>query len=285
MILRGYTFPYIRHFIFMIRDVAGGSAGGRTLCGLLRPGGGGPLTITTATEWPANGRPRYCLNLGVTKTGLAKLIGKANYQTVNDDTTGDLFGPFDAGAAQRAEEVGDTGPSAPDYWWRNPPGSWKLPTPPSCSDLDLLVSLYARSAADRDTFSATLLQDVVAKIRAGDGEPALVAAFVQDSDPLPGPPNTIHFGYHDGISQPRVAGVPCSDPGSPKDDRPLVPAWHFVIAENAPLYFAHPLLANGSFGAFRLLRQDVGAFEKFIHQSGVDPELIAAKMCGRWRDG
>ena len=286
LILRGYTFPYVRHFIFSIRDVPGASAGACKLCGDLRPGSGGPLTITTATEWPVNGRPRYCLNLGVTNTGLKKLIGDANYQTVNQGTSDDLFVPFDAGAAARAAQVGDTGPSAPQNWWQNPPGSWKLPSPPGSADLDLLISLYARSAADRDNFAGTLLDEVIAKILAGDGKPALETAFEQDSDPLPGPPNMIHFGYHDGISQPRLAGAWWSDPGSPMDDRPLVPAGYFAIANDPQLpYFAHPLLVDGSFGAFRLLFQDVGAFEAFIQQPGLDPELLAAKMCGRWRDG
>jgi deferrochelatase/peroxidase EfeB len=49
-------------------------------------------------------------------------------------------------------------------------------------------------------------------------------------------------------------------------------------------YFAAPLLVNGCFAAFRLLHQDVGAFNDFLAQAD-DPDLLAAKMCGRWFDG
>jgi deferrochelatase/peroxidase EfeB len=46
---------------------------------------------------------------------------------------------------------------------------------------------------------------------------------------------------------------------------------------------------NGSFVAFRILSQDCHAFEEFLKRSaaatGMDAELIAAKLCGRWRNG
>ncbi len=46
---------------------------------------------------------------------------------------------------------------------------------------------------------------------------------------------------------------------------------------------------NGTFNAFRVLGQDVAAFENFLSQvqanHGVDRELTAAKLCGRWRSG
>jgi deferrochelatase/peroxidase EfeB len=46
---------------------------------------------------------------------------------------------------------------------------------------------------------------------------------------------------------------------------------------------------NGSFLAFRVLKQDVHGFETFLneksHELGVDKELLAAKICGRWRNG
>jgi deferrochelatase/peroxidase EfeB len=53
---------------------------------------------------------------------------------------------------------------------------------------------------------------------------------------------------------------------------------------------------NGCFNAFRVLRQDVRAFEEFIRHAaemldkdgsipGCTHELVAAKLCGRWRNG
>jgi deferrochelatase/peroxidase EfeB len=46
---------------------------------------------------------------------------------------------------------------------------------------------------------------------------------------------------------------------------------------------------NGSFAAFRMLAQDVDAFRDLLaeqsRRTGSSPELIAARLCGRWRNG
>lgn len=46
---------------------------------------------------------------------------------------------------------------------------------------------------------------------------------------------------------------------------------------------------NGSFLALRILQQDCAAFERMLSEApakhGVSGELLAAKMCGRWRNG
>ncbi|MDQ3815367.1 MAG: hypothetical protein M3347_15725 [Armatimonadota bacterium] len=286
LILRGYGHPYIRYFILQIRDVADCAdavTGTRAFCKALLPGSGAPLTLTSAVDWGAN-RPPYCLNIGVTSSGLKKLIGEPNYDATNQNTDQDLFSPFDAGAAKRANLVGDKGPSDPQNWWKN--GNWQLPTPPSNDDLDILIALYTNQPSDRDSFAATLLSMIPT---CADGQPAARAAFIQDSDPLLDasgtPTNQIHFGYEDGLSQPRIERSPGEDLAAP-DDSPWVPAWRFVIVEQTPVpgYFAAPLLVNGCFGAFRLLYQDVGAFNDFLGQAA-DPGLLAAKMCGRWFDG
>jgi hypothetical protein len=50
-----------------------------------------------------------------------------------------------------------------------------------------------------------------------------------------------------------------------------------------------PLGTNGSFAALRVLEQDVDAFAEFLTRqaarTGMSAELIAAKLCGRWRNG
>ncbi|MBV9775135.1 MAG: hypothetical protein JO040_14375, partial [Gemmatimonadetes bacterium] len=49
------------------------------------------------------------------------------------------------------------------------------------------------------------------------------------------------------------------------------------------------LSTNSSYAAFRILEQDVVGFEEFLReyasQAGVAPEMLAAKVCGRWRNG
>lgn len=308
LILRGYRHPYIRFFILQIKDFNGA----RELCSKLQPGSGGPLTITTAENWGPV-RPPYCLNVGVTSTGLCKLLDGdnggcnqpgnftgPNYSAVDNATGDSLFIPFSYGAdfvnqpdGYCATNVGDTGLSDPSNWWQK--GGWQLSgSPPTSAVMDLVLSLYTLDPESRETFSCDLLEMIPDDKH---GNPALVPAFIHDSDPLldeAGKPTTvIHFGYRDGLSQPRISGDPTDDPGAGEDDQLFVPAWHFVInappsvarSEPAPNYIAHPLLSNGCFAAFRLLYQDVRAFNQFIDQPGEDRDLLAAKMCGRWFDG
>jgi hypothetical protein len=44
---------------------------------------------------------------------------------------------------------------------------------------------------------------------------------------------------------------------------------------------------NGSFACFKMIMTDVVGFENFLqsNRDKIDPELLAAKMCGRWRNG
>ena len=277
---RGYN--YIRFLIFTIP--AGAEEHVRKLCGALIPGTpGSAVTVTAATRLlTGDVKPVYRLNLGITQSGLKKLLGD-NYATVLTASS-QLMSDFDLGAANPsiAGIVGDTGLNDPSGWWQSPPGAWRLPgQSPQTTSLDLVFSLYATLSEERDTWTANLLDMI--------GQDSAVLAFQQDSDPLDPAGQQIHFGYRDGISQPRIAGF--SETNPLLDDRPDVAAWHFIIKATspdppAPTYTAHPLLNNGSFAAFRMLYQDVKSFEDFIHQNGPEEaELIASRMCGRWRDG
>jgi deferrochelatase/peroxidase EfeB len=296
LLLRGYKhFDFIRHLIFRIDNVQGVQA----LCQALLPEHGGPLVVTDSTTWKSTTvTPAYRLNIALTCTGLAKVIGPANYETVaNASPTPFLI--FDPGAVADAPNIGDVGSSGPTNWWPTP--GWQLQTPPDLdNDFDMVLSLYARTPAGRESYCKTLL----AMVPAG----AATLVFQQDSDPLPEGPNVIHFGYEDGISQPRIEGAPsgtaasaapgtppgallslaAAAPGDDPDDRPIVPAWNFILVASTPPpppgYNAHPFLVNGSFGAFRVLYQDVEQFNVLI-ASDPNPEKLAAKMCGRWRDG
>lgn len=278
-LLRGYSDPQIRFLLLRIDD----PAGARELCRRLLPGSGAPLTITTAQPWRV--KPPCLVTVGITSGGLRKLIGADGYAAVSNATAGDYFTPFDDGAEVRAGQVGDVGVSAPKNWWKN--GGSRLPGPPSSGDLDLLIALYTQNPQDRETFGEKLLGMIP---QGADGRPAAVVAFVQDSDALPNagftdPSRKIHFGYADGISQPRLQDADGHDVGEPKagDERPGVPVSGFVL--NRSEAFIHPLLENGSYAAFRLLYQDVAAFNAYLHTQGSDPNLAAANMCGRWFNG
>jgi deferrochelatase/peroxidase EfeB len=80
------------------------------------------------------------------------------------------------------------------------------------------------------------------------------------------------------------------------DALPPAPAGEFLFGYPSQYAdFSYPvpqpaaLGRNGSFVAFRILAQDCHGFEQFLtqaaRQTGLDRELIAAKLCGRWRNG
>jgi len=98
-----------------------------------------------------------------------------------------------------------------------------------------------------------------------------------------------HFGFKDGISQPRIAELePAPSAGA---EPAAVPLGEFVLGYDAP----HALAAiptwakNGSLIAFRRLTQDVAAFRQFVGDEagalGLDADQCAAKLVGRWRSG
>jgi deferrochelatase/peroxidase EfeB len=107
---------------------------------------------------------------------------------------------------------------------------------------------------------------------------------------------SIHFGYRDGISQPNIEGLP--DRNS-QDAQPMVPTGAFVLGYESQFEghfydfefkdFPAALGRNGTFAAFRIMKQDVKGFEEFLKKKakadGSNPELVAAQLCGRWRDG
>ncbi len=287
LILRGYNFPYIRYIILKIQN----PTAAQKFCAALLPDSHSPLTITTATPWPGGIKPQYCLNLGISYSGLVQLIGENNCSSVGQASP-KLFNIYPAGATDpdNTELIGDTDDSAPANWWTRS-GGWLLPEPPSETgeELHLQLTLYVLNPDDRDKYYDILL----GMIPVTSGQPAVIPAFFKDSDPIivGEDPDYIHFGYKDSLSQPRVGEVPWNKTAnrlkngvSTIDDRPVVPAYSFAISLKNEQYNAHPLLLNGSFAAFRLLYQDVEAFNAFIGTSS-NPELVAAKMCGRWFDG
>jgi Dyp-type peroxidase family len=114
-----------------------------------------------------------------------------------------------------------------------------------------------------------------------------------------------HFGYLDGISQPGIRGLTrVSDPvhhaneGLPGQD--LLWPGEFVFGypgqnpedpydEGRPPEMAVPWMCNGSFMAFRRLEQKVPEFRRFVAERaarlGMDRELLAARIVGRWKSG
>jgi deferrochelatase/peroxidase EfeB len=287
LILRGYNFPNIRYIILSIKD----TAGARKFCADLASGTGlGGLSVTNAEPWKDMIKPDYCLNIGFTYSGLENLIGKDYCDVVTSSSSAEVFGSFKNGAVNDADAIGDTGDSAPANWWKN--GGW-IPKNDPCedgSDLHIQITLFTLTPQSREKHYLTLL-GMISNTSSG---PSVVPVYYQDSDPITvdGNSDYVHFGYRDSLSQPRIDGILWNEPKMKRlmgvsniDDRPIVPVDRFVIGKDASDYYAHTLLTNGTFAAFRLLYQDEAKFNEFIHSGDDAPELIAAKICGRWRDG
>jgi len=187
------------------------------------------------------------------------------------------FGAFVAGAAARAALVGDTGPSGPENW-----------TGGFGTDSDqVLVTLHAMSPEAMTSYSGRLStlfaeDDAFEEIWRADG-----MALMEMQDGTPVPTTKVHFGYTDGISMTTIRGGP--ERYHPDHQQPCNP-WLFVLLDEAENYFVpepRELGLNGSFAVFKMIRTDVVGFENFLQskKDQIDPELLAAKMCGRWRNG
>jgi deferrochelatase/peroxidase EfeB len=218
----------------------------------------------------------WCLNLGITYHGLQALgVAAGSLKTFPPE--------FRQGMAARATRLGDVDASAPGQWSGGLSHTERV---------DLIASIHGRRFADIEPIA-----DQVLAAQAG-------MAFEQVSTlPFDGQVleatddkvayRRIHFGFRDGISQPRFEGIHSSDRF---DRRSFAPFGAVLLGY--PTAFPHvrwrvpepeQLGFNGSFNAFRVLRQDVKAFAEFLDKAGRDhglpPDLVAAKLCGRWPNG
>ncbi len=266
-VVRGYRMPNARHFALRVNN--GGSAR-RFIAGLI-PGAGfddGPH-ITTAAPWPGE-KPSYCLNIGFTAMGLGAVGIPASLLSLfpADFRNGPVYG---------AAKLGDTGTSAPENWVMGGPAN---------EQTHIVLSLFTNEHREpcRDQWTAVLLErfardriDVVWRI---------------DADALPD--GKVHFGYKDGIAQPRIEGAPGKQG---PDMQPHAKPGEFLLGRGYENQYEgnfigklpSELADNGTYGAFRVLEQDVVGFEEFVQKAAqryaMPAELVAAKLMGRWRDG
>jgi deferrochelatase/peroxidase EfeB len=283
-ILRGYRMPMVRHFLLTVCA----PAEARRLLGRLVSGDESDAPqITTAEDWhvalapgPADKlddaprhKPDYCLNVGITWPGMIALEIKDRVPTLAFKS----FGAFTDGAAERAKLVGDTGPSASQNW---------VSEFGKGSD-HVLVTLHAISPETMTSYSDRLSALVAEggafrEIWRTDG-----AAWTEIKDGKASPCSKVPFGYTDGISMTTIRGGP--ERYTSDHQQPCEP-WLFVLRDDAENYFVpepRELGLNSSFAVFKMIKTDVVGFENFLqsNKDKIDPELLAAKICGRWRNG
>jgi deferrochelatase/peroxidase EfeB len=259
LILRGYRMNALRVVALEVTrpDAA------RAFLGSLVSGAASVPQLTTAAQWTS--KPEACVNVAMTWDGLSALQLSAPVLASFPEA-------FVQGAVARAERVGDTGTSAPDTW--DPAFASRR--------LHLLLVVFARD----ETIRERVYRELQAAWLAGGGCAELSS---HDGGMLPG--EVAHFGYRDGFAQPTIAG---GLPPLLPDGVPAAPAGEFLLGYPSQYTdFTYPIPqeigVNGSFVALRVLEQDCAGFETFLveasRQTGLDPELIAAKLCGRWRGG
>jgi deferrochelatase/peroxidase EfeB len=283
-ILRGYRMPMVRHFLLTVVNPANAR---KLLARLVSGDESDAPQITTAEDWhvgfepgpgdnPADAprrKPDYCLNVGITWPGMIALEIQDRVPAISFKS----FGAFTVGAAARATIVGDTGPSAPQNWI----GAFGK------GNDHVLVTLHALSPEAMTSYS-----DRLAALFAAGGafreiwrQDGMALMDIQDGKPVP--TSKVHFGYTDGISMTTIHGGPERYP--PDHQRPCEP-WLFVLQDDAESYVLpepRELGLNGSFACFKMIMTDVVGFENLLqsNKDKIDPELLAAKICGRWRNG
>ena len=231
-----------------------------------------PGPVDDPTEAPRR-KPDYCLNVGITWSGINALEIRQLVPNISFKS----FGAFTEGAAARAKLVGDTGASSPENWiaaFQKDEGHvmvtlHALSPEAMKAYTDRLVALFSEGGGFREIWR----QDGMALIEMQNGQPV--------------PTAKVHFGYTDGISMTTIRGGPEKYP--PDHQQPCEP-WLFVLQDEAENYIVpepKQLGLNGSFAVFKMMETDVVGFENFLqsNKDKIDPELLAAKMCGRWRNG
>ena len=284
-IVRGYRKPQVRHLVLEVTDpiVA------RRWLAACTSGSKDVPQITSEAPWPT--KPDTCFNIGVTYEGLRALgTPEASLKTFPTE--------FALGMTARALKLGDVGPSAPETW----PAPFDDP-----KRVHLIATIYADEVAQLDREQKRALADGKA--------PRLLGT--RDGSMFNG--DYVHFGYRDNITQPRFEEI--HDPQRYADGQPMAPLGTVLLGY--PTNFEgltwrvpqpEPLGLNGAFNAFRVLAQDVAGFEVYLSEAATEllgrpdvdellppgaeaaigaglsrhaalREVIAANLCGRWRNG
>jgi deferrochelatase/peroxidase EfeB len=290
-VLRGYKDkPYVRYLILEIADRI---AARRWLAAAIS-GRDHDVPQITSGDW-GKAKPQTCFNIGLTYEGLRALgtPGSSLAMFPNE---------FIEGMTARALKLGDVGASAPETW----PSPFNEP-----ERIHLIATIYAENVEQLDQVQQRALD-----------RNALTLLGRREGHSFDG--DFVHFGYRDNIMQPRFEGI--HDPERHADGQPLAQLGTVLLGHETnlegllwrvpqPAELGH----NGTFNAFRVLKQDVVGFENYLDQAasdllahpkvdevlppgaelkicevfGIEPpsrraalrEVVAANLCGRWRDG
>jgi len=314
-----FGFPFTRHLFFRINN----AAAGRRFIQAVRP------DVTTAEPWETieasdgthiHKKPPITMNIGFTYAGLHALeLPTRTLRLLPDE--------FIDGMSCRSHILGDEGESAPDKWDR----AWTGET----QTTHIWISLNAPGQPDGSP--QPILQEwtdkIIGRARASGGvelvtghgadgagqwqDSAAIMATLPDGTKVPCAKE--HFQFTDGISDPVFKGQFSADyekvmvMGGGKIAEGTfnrMTSWsaletgEFILGHvdegqelpvaTMPAGFAR----NGTFVAWRKLRENVEAFNAYVGEqaalwgriNGVTDQAeavatVRAKMCGRWDSG
>jgi cytochrome P450/deferrochelatase/peroxidase EfeB len=273
-VLRGVNCAYSSHFCLTIND----AAMARLFLRRLLTGDANTPRISSAQRHDV--RPAWFLNLGLTYRGLLALgLGEAERKTFASHFPAFVDGPEHY---LRARRNGDMFSSHPDTWVL---GGTNHQT-------DFVLSLYSDDV--------TTLKNQTQALERSWTSCALALLLRQDAAVLDD--NKVHFGYRDGLSQPRLAIKDLYPHGSKSTStQPAASAGSFLLGPDYTNVYGGTgslgglpgeLATNATFAAVRLMRQDVAAFESLLIDAvlryghlGVTRHWLAARLMGRWPDG
>jgi Dyp-type peroxidase family len=264
---------------------------------------------------PPTVRDRPHVNLAFTFAGLHAL-------GVPDEFLYAFPKDFRDGARARSEDNGDVGASSADRWLRGF-GTGHVLLFVHAASGDERDRLVDRLIAGSASCMEVLHNLPAARLRSG--QPLTARAEDRDRTHNLACDSTLdreHFGFSDGCSQPAIEGIHDDPTGSGVYARTALrwwrpfrsleslledlglkavqKAWRPIRAGEFILGYANedgslsagprePLGPNGTFMVYRPMSQDVDTFDRYVEDEAERlnflPELIRAKMVGRWRDG
>jgi Dyp-type peroxidase family len=234
--------------------------------------------VATGEAWPTGPdgktiKPETAVFIALTAPGLGVL-------GLPDEALHSFPQEFQEGMAseRRSRVLGDYDDSAPERW---DIGGTNGP------DMHAIIILLGQT----DDLRTSLIEELTAL----GVEHGVTLLYQQDATRLPA--SKEHFGFLDGVSQPKVDG----GVRTPKAAEPTIKAGEFILGyeneygqiPNSPHLTGTDIGRNGSYVVVRKLRQDVAAFWQFIN-TNTDEQIedretarafLAAKFVGRWPGG
>lgn len=238
---------------------AGGRAWLSELLDLVQSAADATETMDESRRW---------ITLAFTWTGLRGL-------GVPEESLATFPDAFREGMASRADILGDTGTNHPDNWVGGL----------ARDDVHAIAILFARD----DEQSRISIDNHDQLLARTDGVRSLSYLDLNATPPFNYAHD--HFGFRDRLSQPVMEGS--GEQPTPGSGALLKPG-EFILGypdEDGPVVnLPQPeiLSRNGSFMAYRRLREHVAEFRDYLRENSetpADAELLAAKFMGRWRSG